>query len=173
VTCHPNELSNAGTGEFDFSREHVAIHLLEHQAATRGIQSEIRWQLQAQGDAQEIACILVGNYDYARAQVLLSRFTTPHLDGPYVISATQPLSSALTPPDHYLYQDLSSVPPELVPLWIKEFMVQAQEPEFWKARTKDQFILRLRTAIAVAGQQLPDLSQAVRWQFASLALQHP
>jgi hypothetical protein len=59
----------------------------------------------------------------------------------------------------------------MVPLWIKQFMVQAQEPDFWKVRTKDQFVLRLRTAIAVAGHQLPDLSQAIRWQFASLALQ--
>jgi hypothetical protein len=170
VTCDWRELSSGASEFFNFSQGHMAIHRLEHQAASKLLPDEIRETLRVENHADEIACILVGNYDYARAEVLLSHFASPHMDGPYIISAIQPLSSAMTPPNHYLYQDLSFVPPELVSSWIKEFMVQAQEPEFWKMRTKDQFILRLRTAIAVAGQQLPDFEKAIRWQFA--ALQH-
>jgi hypothetical protein len=105
----------------------------------------------------------VDEYDYARAAALLSLFAAPHMGGPYIVSATQPLSGAGKLPSQYLYQDLSSVPPELTPLWIKLFMAQAREEEFWRTRTKDEFVLRLRTFIASVNQQLPDFSALIRW----------
>ena len=112
---------------------------------------------------QQAACVLVDDYDYARAAAILSLFDGPHMGGPYIISATQPLSRARTLPIQYLYQDLSSVPPQLVPLWINLFMVQARDEQFWKTRSKDEFILRLRTTLAVVSAQLPDLSASIGW----------
>ena len=113
--------------------------------------------------------MLVGNYDYARAQGLLALLPNSHMEGPYIISVAEPLSTARGLPPQYLYQDLSSVPPELTRLWVKEFMAQAQENEFWKTRSKDQFVLRLRTAIGMMSQQIPDFGKSITWTFISVA----
>src|ERR1017187_1554684 len=125
-------------------------------------------RLDSSPDKQGTACILVDNYDYGRAQFLLSVLDSSHLEGPYIVSVRSPLSKMSSLPDQYLYQDLSTVPPKLISLWIKEFMAQAQEQEFWATRTKEQFVLRLRTAIAVAGQQIPSFDDSVHWAFTTM-----
>jgi hypothetical protein len=51
----------------------------------------------------ETACMLVGSYDYARAAALLSVFSTPHMEGPYIVSTAQPLGAAGALPSQYLY----------------------------------------------------------------------
>lgn len=162
VACSENELPSSSTPFFHFDPVRVAIHRMEHESVNHGAAFHDPNGPYARADAQMTACILVGNYDYARAQVLLSLFTTPHMRGPYIVSALQPLSKASGLPSQYLYQDLSSVPPQLVPLWVKEFMAQAHEQKFWETRTKEQFILRVRTALAVARQQMPDFSAVIR-----------
>jgi hypothetical protein len=63
------------------------------------------------------------------------------------------------------------VPPETVLPWVEEFMWQSGEQEFWKTRTKAQFVLRLRDAIAEAGRQLPDFSGAIKWSLATVTPQ--
>jgi hypothetical protein len=142
---------------FHFDLERLAGHATEHQAAGK-----------TTPPGPDTACILVSNYDYARAQVLLSVFAEPHQEGPYIVSVAQPLSTIYTPPRQYLYQDLSSVPPELIRLWVNEFVAQSREQEFWKTRTKEQFILRLRTTIGVASNQVADFAGAIKWTFATL-----
>jgi len=159
VTCYDRELPGL-TRMFHFDRERLAMHEMEHRASGNVSNHE--------SSPRESACILVGSYDYARAQVLLSVLSGPHLGGPYIVSSKLPLSKIQTLPPQYLYQDLSAVPPKLIRLWVKEFMAQAQEEEFWKTRTKEQFILRLRTAIGVASDQLPDFGSAVKWTFAEI-----
>jgi hypothetical protein len=143
---------------FHFDPERLASHATEHQALGRAVPT-----------GSDTACILVSNYDYARAQVLLSIFVEPHQEGPYIVSVGQPLSQAHTPPQQYLYQDLSSVPPDLIRLWVNEFIAQSREQEFWKTRTKEQFILRLRTTIGAASSQVTDFAGAIKWTFATLA----
>ncbi|HYL76317.1 MAG TPA: hypothetical protein VEU96_19050 [Bryobacteraceae bacterium] len=144
--------------QFHFDPERMAAHVREHQAGGKPFAGHGS----SNGDN---ACMLVSSYDYARAQKLLSMLPGPHLEGPYIVSVEQPLGQARSLPAHYLYQDLSSVPPELVNLWFKEFMVQAQEAEFWKTRSREQFILRLRTVIGIASQQVPDFRSTVTWAF--------
>lgn len=166
ITCYERELPIDSSRPFHFDRERLAMHRMEHQAAGNAFLYHDANQMGGTLDASGTACVLVGNYDYARAQVLLSLFGGSHLEGPYIVSTTQPLSNSGTLPSQYLYQDLSSVPAEVIPLWMKEFMAQAQEQEFWKTRTKEQFILRLRTVIELASQQIPDFGNAVTWRFA-------
>jgi hypothetical protein len=163
VALSPQELPSFRflPNEFRFDPQRVAAHVREHQTGGKPFAGHGS----SNGDN---ACLLVSSYDYARAQKLLSVLRGPHLEGPYIVSVTQPLGKARVPPTQYLYQDLSSVPPELVSLWFMEFMAQAQEEQFWRTRTKEQFVLRLRTAIGVAGQQVPDFRGTITWAFATV-----
>jgi hypothetical protein len=156
------EASLLTRNQFRFDAQRLQGHLALHQAS---------WKQFSYHDSssQATACMLTGNYDYARAGSLLALLPDSHMEGPYIISVAEPLSRTRTLPAQYLYQDLSSVPPALVRLWVKEFMAQAQESEFWKTRSKDQFVLRLRTAIGLMSQQIPDFGKSIIWTSISLA----
>lgn len=112
---------------------------------------------------------VLDHYDYARARVLLRAVPEggTHRNGPYIVSSLVPLSmtSTLSPP--YLYQDLSYVPsppPRLVRLWVNEFLDQTAQARFGEARQVRQLALKLRQAIAVIAQGLPDVLEALdRW----------
>jgi hypothetical protein len=163
VALAENELPAAGLAppiQFRFDVLRLATHEALHKASGK----------QSYHDSSNgaTACMLVGNYDFARAQGLLALLPNSHMEGPYIISVAEPLSRARALPTQYLYQDLSSVPPELTRLWVKEFMAQAQENEFWKTRSKDQFVLRLRTAIGMMSQQIPDFGKSITWTFISV-----
>jgi hypothetical protein len=163
VALAENELPAAGLAapiQFRFDVLRLAVHEALHKAGGK----------QSYHDSSNgaTACMLVGNYDYARAQGMLALLPDSHMEGPYIISVAEPLSRTRALPTQYLYQDLSSVPPELTRLWVKEFMAQAQENEFWKTRSKDQFVLRLRTAIGMLSQQIPDFGKSITWTFISV-----
>jgi hypothetical protein len=164
VALAESELPPAGLAtpiQFRFDALRLAAHEALHKASGK----------QSYHDSSNgaTACMLVGNYDYARAQGLLALLPDSHMEGPYIISVAEPLSKTSALPTQYLYQDLSSVPPDLTRLWVKEFMAQAQENEFWKTRSKDQFVLRVRTAIGVMSQQIPDIGKSITWTFISVA----
>ena len=116
---------------------------------------------------------LLQAYDYARAAGLLARISCkdhgapcgPLLGGPYIISTTKPLSEQTSLSQHFLYQDMSSVPARIVPLWVDEFMKQSTTPNFWKNRNGPQVALNLRTAIAVlADASGPAEASAGAWK---------
>jgi len=164
VALAESELPAAGLtpNQFRFDAQRLAAHAAMHKTSGR----DSSYHDSSKG---ETACMLTGNYDYARAQGLLALLPDSHMEGPYIVSVAEPLSRTRALPAQYLYQDLSSVPPELIRLWVKEFMAQAQENEFWKTRSKDQFVLRLRTAIGVVSQQMPDFGKSITWTFISVA----
>ena len=99
------------------------------------------------------------NYNWARSQVLLSRvprrLSGP---GPYIVSTLQPISA--WPSEHYLLQDLSAVPADLMPAWFQEFLSQAEQGRFWAAPTVSDMALRLRTNIQIAALALPNVKGA-------------
>ena len=99
-------------------------------------------------------------YNYTRARVLLSALPGTHREGPYIASSPKPLSSAKLLFGPYLYQDLSSVPPRLVELWVKEFLNQVGQERFEKKRIVEQLVLKLRTAIAILAEGLPEVQEA-------------
>lgn len=119
-------------------------------------------------EAPSTAEQLLASYDFPRAAALLTKISCqqgavpcgPHLGGPYIVSTVLPLSQQASVSDHFLYQDLSSVPPRIVPLWIDEFQKQAAQKDFWKKRNGPQAALKARTAIALLGDSLTPTEQA-------------
>jgi hypothetical protein len=109
---------------------------------------------------------VLDHYNYARARVLLRAVPTggTHRNGPYIVSSLKPLSMTPTLSPPYLYQDLSSVPPRVVLLWVKEFLDQTAQQSFEDSRKVQQVALKLRQSIAVAAKGLPEVLEALdRW----------
>jgi hypothetical protein len=102
---------------------------------------------------------LLDNYDYAHARFLLHAVPGNLSRGPYLVSSLQPLSKTTSGP--YLVQDLSSVPPHLVSLWTSEFLNQAAQEHFWEQNTGTMLALRLRTAIGIMAEGLPDVRKSL------------
>jgi hypothetical protein len=81
-------------------------------------------------------------------------------DAPYIISFLKPLSSdGLEPP--YLYQDQSNVPPNLVSLWMKEFLNQAAQERYWEENTGRKLALNIRTTVGILALGLPDVKNSL------------
>ena len=100
------------------------------------------------------------NYDYARARVLLRNLPRSNREGPYLLAALRPLTSA-GGQGPYLLQDLSAVPPHLAASWVKEFLNQAAQERFWEERRAVQLASRMRVTIAILGAGLPEVRKAV------------
>lgn len=107
------------------------------------------------------------NYDYARARAVLRHLPGDHNEGPYIISSFKPLSDgSISPP--YLYQDQSDVPLHLLSMWIKEFICQAAQENFWEKRTGRQLVIKIRTTIGILSEGLPQvlksLDEWIEWK---------
>jgi hypothetical protein len=122
---------------------------------------------------QEHADWILESHHYTRARVLLSAVPGAHREGPYLVSSRNPLTLSGTEiiGEPYLYQDLSSVPPRLVQLWVKEFLSQAAQERF-EEKTMQRWVLKLRTAIAILAEGLPEVREAfAEWGKGSSSLQ--
>ena len=120
--------------------------------------------IEAKGDSPrigELADWVILNYDYARARALLNAVPGgPHSAGPYFVSTIKPLSEVSSISEHYLYQDLSTVPPSIIDPWVREFIHQAGQERFWESRNVAQFALTLRKALAELTQASSEASRA-------------
>ena len=107
------------------------------------------------------------NYDYARARVLLDVVSSRYQTGPYIVSTLTPLSSLQALPHDHLFQDLSLVPTQpddLLSWWIRAFVSQAAQEQFWKPETGDLLALKVRTMISVEAAALPEVQkQLASW----------
>jgi hypothetical protein len=104
------------------------------------------------------------HYDYARARAVLRLLPGSRRDGPYIVSALRPLTSAdgsAVAAGEYLFQDLSAVPPHLTSAWITEFLNQAAQERFWEAKTGQRLVLNLRVTIGIMGAGLPEVKKAL------------
>jgi hypothetical protein len=104
---------------------------------------------------------LLGHYDYARAAVLLRVVPGPHADGPYIVSSATPLSGIESLGRDCLLQDLSTVPSNLMSDWIKLFINQASQPDFWQSKSTTMVALRLRTAVGILAMGLPEVQKSL------------
>jgi hypothetical protein len=119
-----------------------------------------------QGDTvtgEDLPRVWLGEYDFARARLLLRAVPDTTQDGPYIVSYDRPLSTI----DHrlgredLLLQNLSLVPAPLIRVWVKEFLRQASQPgAFAKEDLWRQLTLKVRTGIEVAAQGLPEVETA-------------
>jgi hypothetical protein len=104
---------------------------------------------------------LLASYHHARAQALLARAGRPRGGGEiFLVSARTPLSAggARGP---VLVENLSSVPPEVAVLWVAEFFNQTSQERFTEPDALRRVGLRMRTALAIAGQALPESRHAL------------
>ena len=111
------------------------------------------------------------HYNFQRSVSLLKPVDNEqhrmHLGGPYILSASSPLSpesdlSRL----HYLYFDLGGVPNDMIELWVRAFAIQASKARFWEIDTQEMFTLGVRTYINKASHLrpgLPDGAVAIIW----------
>jgi hypothetical protein len=110
---------------------------------------------------------LLENYDFARARVLLDLLSSSYQTGPYFVSTLTPLSSLQTIPHDHLFQDLSLVPADpqdLLSWWIRAFLNQTAQQQFWQPQTGELLALKLRTIIGVEATGLPEVQkQLASW----------
>jgi hypothetical protein len=91
---------------------------------------------------------LLRRYDYERALVILADVEGEHHQGPYIVSYPTHDDPVNQP---YIFQDLSWVPSQVIPLWMREFLNLAAQERNWSKPRTTSFVLRLRTIIAVGG----------------------
>ena len=114
---------------------------------------------------------VLSHYDFARAMKLLRALPRTEGLGPYIFSTLKPASpfaaqneSAACP---CLFQNLSTVEPSIMVLWIQEFKRQAAQQEFWRQDSRETAVLKLRNAIAVGASAL-DATKGSSEEWASL-----
>jgi len=103
---------------------------------------------------------ILKHYNYSRARLLLRIFQRQLRSGPYIISTLKPLSFLKVPPDKYLFQDLSTVPPSVISIWVREFISQAGKERFWEENTLSHFVVVFRTDIAMFSKGLSEVQKS-------------
>jgi hypothetical protein len=102
---------------------------------------------------------LLTNYDYARAREILK--TVPganaHYRGPYLLSVFKPSDPKASITGPMFFQDLSTVPLDLVTPWCEFFLNQAAQQRFWEPKAGELLTLKVRTMIGVLARGLPDV----------------
>jgi hypothetical protein len=110
---------------------------------------------------------LLNNYDFARARVLLDLLSPRYRTGPYIVSTLAPLSNLQSIPQDHLFQDMSLVPTEpddLLSWWIRAFLNQAAQEQFWQPQTGEMLTLKVRTMLSVEAAALPEVKkQLASW----------
>jgi hypothetical protein len=106
---------------------------------------------------------VLDHYDYARAQVFLAKVHASCVKGPYIVSYTTPLSDAKSSLwGECLYQDLSSVHADFIPVWVKEFRIQAAQERYWDRRILARFGLRFRDYLREAAGAWPPIKEGLK-----------
>jgi hypothetical protein len=104
---------------------------------------------------------LVDNYDYTVGAVNLVRAgVRRNTAGIYIVSVRTPLSRGNAAPP-LLVQDLSHVPGTLASTWVTLFINQAAQEHFWDANTMDGLVAKMRLAIALTAEGVPEIKSAM------------
>jgi hypothetical protein len=107
---------------------------------------------------------LLENYDFERARFLLRALPGTNTEGPYIVSYSRPLTTVAKLNGEYLFQDLSSAPPSLVELWVREYENQSAQEQFWKVRSGPMLALHVRTVIGIlAGSDTTVRNSIASW----------
>jgi hypothetical protein len=104
---------------------------------------------------------LLDHYDYNRARNVLRALHGPHSDGPYIVSARQPLTGAAGTSAGYVRQDLSHAPPEFAASWVKIFLSESEQMPGTPGGLQEA-ALKLRETVALAADSLPQIQAALK-----------
>ena len=112
---------------------------------------------------------LRNHYDFERAVDLLLRLTSvdgAQLDFPgggvWMVSCLHPLSGS-EDPHPILVQNLSAVPPRLIPVWMNAFKALTTQPRFYDRRSFKNLSLDLRIAIGQLADGLEPVASAFKF----------
>jgi hypothetical protein len=103
----------------------------------------------------EWAASVLAVYDYTAAQELLRNVGASAQQGPYLISALQPLTRSAV--STHLWEDLSGVVPDLAWDWLRFFTYLAAQERSWSQESLRRLALNMHNLIAVAGKVAPEL----------------
>jgi hypothetical protein len=77
--------------------------------------------------------IVLRYYNYALATILLNKLPQgPHVEGPYLVSCHEPLSSVPRLPASCGWMDMSMVPPPGVDGWVRIFLKETAPRNYWE-----------------------------------------
>ena len=113
------------------------------------------------GDYRTMAEWVLQHYDYNRAAMLLGMLPENYSQGPYFLSVRHPYIWGEDVPKQYLFQDHSKSMPELTTIWVRGFLNQADQVDFWKENTLENMAIRIRTLIEVGGKGLSAVQGAI------------
>jgi len=107
----------------------------------------------------EWAANVLDVYDYAMAQILLSKVRKAYPKGPYLLSVLSPLSQSGT--QAYLWEDLTGVVPKLAWDWVRFFTYLAAQERSWSEVSLQRLGMTLRNLVAVGGKVTPDFLNGI------------
>lgn len=116
---------------------------------------------------------IIENYDYAKARYFINKLDPELLKGPYIISYKKPLSKVSELKTKYLFQNMSNVEPELITLWIDEFLKQSSKAKYWDEEHLNNFTNDLRNTIAIAAEGLDKVAKSLKWWKKTIACLDP
>ena len=122
---------------------------------------------------KEKSAWILENYDYARARYFLNKIDHNLLKGPYIISYKNPLSKDSELETKYLFQNMSNVEPELITLWIDEFLKQSSKAKYRDEEHLNNFTNDLRNTIAIATEGLDKVTKSLKWWKKTIACLDP
>ena len=103
---------------------------------------------------------ILKHYDYERARAIFGRIRRNLYEGPYMVSILHPIKKD-NKVSKYLFMDQSTVPPHLIHSWMKEFLFQAGQENYWEDRTMRRLVLKIRLVVGVLAIGLPHIRQGV------------
>jgi hypothetical protein len=100
--------------------------------------------------------LILKNYDFARAKLLLASIDDRYQLGPYFVSRLTPIRQGAEVQRPYLFQDMSHADPGLASDWVRLFLRQAAREEPWDESSVQRFAMSFRNEIQVlAGFAVP------------------
>jgi hypothetical protein len=123
---------------------------------------KIYMTMEKEEDYRQAAQWILSHYNFTRSEALLSMIETHNLPGPFVISVEDPAHLANLDNTDYLYQNLTNLPDHLDEVWMRTFLNQAQQEEFWNTNTMNTFIYKIRLSIAAMAESVQSVEEATR-----------
>ncbi|MEX2261802.1 MAG: hypothetical protein WD696_07610 [Bryobacteraceae bacterium] len=109
------------------------------------------------------AALVLKNYDYATAQVLLAAIPKGLTAGPYLFSHFEPIRPERAVSQPYLLQNLSRRSPKLAQAWVSYFQDLCAKPQPWREPALKKIALSLRDYLQKLGDEMPAAAASVIW----------
>ncbi|MFH5886380.1 hypothetical protein ACG2F4_18890 [Halalkalibaculum sp. DA3122] len=106
---------------------------------------------------------VLAKYNYTRSKVIINTLPREyrHREAVYFVSSLKPLTNSTGIQEPYLIQDLTTIPPDLMGIWVDEVLNEFLVPRSWTENAMRKMALNLRTNIERAAEGLPTVKTAL------------